>query len=68
MNVSGPPGGGVSLSLQIDAALMRKTQSVEEMQGKAAVKLIEESSQAAQQAQAVSSPHPHVGSILDVYG
>lgn len=67
MNVGGPPGGSMDLGLQIQAALLRKTQDVQEVKGEAAIKLIEQSSQAVQVAQTASSAHPHVGSLLDVY-
>ena len=67
MDIGGASGSGAQLGLQLQAAILRKSKEVQEVQGQAAVKLIEQTSDVAAQTRAASSAHPRVGSTLDIY-
>lgn len=59
--------GSGSVGADYQAAMLRKLKDNQELQGQAAMKLIEDSSNAGKPQQAISSGRPHVGSLLNVY-
>lgn len=61
------PLKGEALQQAIDVAVLKKGIENTEMQGEAAVQLIEEAGQAAQQTRAVKAGHPDLGNLIDTY-
>ncbi len=57
----------MEISSQYDVAIARKTRDVQELQGKAAVDLIQTTAEVAQAIQPVKAPHTNVGTMLNFY-